>query len=462
VKTCNLHERVTNRVINQIREYFPDKTRRGQILAIALPIMGGMMSQNVLNLVDAGMVGRLGDSALAAAGIGSFATYMSIAFILGLSTGVQALAARRLGEGRNDETAVPLNGGLMLAVMLGIPISLIMISIAPKFIALLSPDPEVVGQASSYLQVRVIATVAVGMNFSFRGYWSAVHMTGLYLRTILIMHALNIFLNWVLIFGNLGAPALGVYGAGLATTISLYVGTVIYFYLAWRHASSHGFLHKIPNRKVLGDQFKLSLPTSIQQLLFSGGMVMLFWILGQIGTGEVAAGNILMTFMLTALLPAMSIGIAASTLVGNALGRKDAEDARRWGWNTTVVALLYGFLVSIVFVVAGKPLLGIFLVNPETLALAYKPLLFMAAVLAIDLAGLTTMHALFGAGDTKTPAMISIIGQWLVFLPLAYLVGPVLGYGLLGVWIAQGIYRGSQALLFMKVWQKGRWAEVRI
>ena len=86
----------------------------------------------------------------------------------------------------------------------------------------------------------------------------------------------------------------------------------------------------------------------------------------------------------------------------------------------------------------------------------------MAAVLAIDLAGLTTMHALFGAGDTKTPAMISVIGQWLIFLPLAYLVGPVLGYGLLGVWIAQGIYRGGQALLFMRVWQRGRWAELKI
>ncbi len=424
--------------------------------------MGGMFSQNVLNLVDAGMVGRLGDSALAAAGIGNFANYMSIAFILGLATGVQALAARRLGEGKQDETAVPLNGGLMLALMLGIPLSIIMISVAPYFVALLSPDPEVVRQATPYLQVRVVSTVAVGMNFSFRGYWSAVHMTGLYLRTILIMHALNIFLNWVLIFGNLGAPALGVFGAGLATTISLYVGTLIYFYLAWRHASSHGFLHKIPSGKTLGRQFKLSLPTSIQQLMFSGGMVMLFFILGQIGTGEVAAGNILMTFMLTALLPAMSIGIAASTLVGNALGRKDPDDARRWGWNTTMIALLYGILVSIVFVIAGKPLLGVFLVNPETLALAYKPLLLMAAVIAIDLAGLTTMHALFGAGDTKTPAAISIVGQWLIFLPIAYLVGPVWGFGLFGVWVAQGIYRGAQSLLFMRVWQKGRWAELKI
>jgi hypothetical protein len=82
--------------------------------------MGGMMSQNVLNLVDIGMVGRLGDVALAATGIGSFANYLALAFIIGLSAGVQALAARRLGEGRTSETAVPLNGGLILALIIGI------------------------------------------------------------------------------------------------------------------------------------------------------------------------------------------------------------------------------------------------------------------------------------------------------------------------------------------------------
>ncbi len=79
---------------------FPDRDRRRRVWAIALPIMGGMMSQNVLNLVDIGMVGRLGDSALAATGIGSFSNYLAISFIIGLSAGVQALAARRLGEGR--------------------------------------------------------------------------------------------------------------------------------------------------------------------------------------------------------------------------------------------------------------------------------------------------------------------------------------------------------------------------
>ena len=133
-----------------------------------------------------------------------------------------------------------------------------------------------------------------------------------------------------------------------------------------------------------------------------------------------------------------------------------------WGWNTTILTAIYGFSMSVLLLAAGKPLLSVFLINPDTLALAYLPLMLTATILTIDLAGLTMMHALFGAGDTKTPAMIAVLGQWLVFLPAAYIIGPVLGFGIVGVWIAQGIYRAGQAILFMKVWQRGRWAEVKI
>ena len=291
------------------------------------------MSQNILNLVDIGMVGRLGDTALAATGIGSFSNYMAIAFIIGLSAGVQALAARRLGEERHSETAVPLNGGLILALLIGVPLCFILWHATPWAFGFLTSDPAVAEQGTPYLQARLLSMVAVGMNFSFRGYWSAIHMTGIYLRTIVVMHIINIFLNWVLIFGNLGAPELGVVGAGLATTISLYVGTILYFIFAIRHADDKGFLHQRPSRRMLWQQFKLSLPSSLQQLFFAAGLVTLVWIVGKIGTREVAAINVLMTFHITAILPAFGIALATTTLVGNALGRKDVDDAAQWGWN---------------------------------------------------------------------------------------------------------------------------------
>ncbi len=144
----------------------PDRERRRAIWVIALPIMGGMMSQNVLNLVDIGMVGRLGDAALAATGLGSFANYLSIAFIIGLSAGVQALAARRLGEGREEETAVPLNGGLLLSLLLGLPLCAALFLGTPWAFQYLTEDPAVAELGAPYLQVRLLSMVAVGMNFS--------------------------------------------------------------------------------------------------------------------------------------------------------------------------------------------------------------------------------------------------------------------------------------------------------
>ncbi len=440
----------------------PEAQRRKAIWPLALPIMGGMMSQNVLNLVDIGMVGRLGDAALAATGLGGFANYMAIAIIIGLSAGVQALAARRLGEGRDHETAVPLNGGLLLALIIGVPLCAVMYLATPWVFQWLTTDPAVAELGAPYLQVRLLSMVAVGMNFSFRGYWSAIHLTGIYLRTLLIMHAVNIFLNWVLIFGNLGAPEMGVYGAGLATTISLYLGTAVYFYFGWQHARDRGFLDRVPTRSTLWQQFTLSLPASLQQLFFSAGLVALVWIVGRIGTAEVAAVNVLTTFHITALLPAFGIALACTTLVSNALGRKDIEDAVRWGWDCAKLTFIYGTVLSVLVMIFAKPLLALFLTNPETRDLAYWPFIIWAVVLGMDCAGMVLMNGLIGAGDTRRAMWISTLSQWAFFLPLAFLVGPLLGFGLLGVWILNAIYRLGQALVCAQQWAGRKWASIEI
>jgi putative MATE family efflux protein len=441
---------------------FPDRERRRRVWAIAVPIMGGMMSQNVLNLVDIGMVGRLGDKALAATGIGSFANYLAIAFIIGLSAGVQALAARRLGEGRTSETAVPLNGGLVLALIIGVPACALLILATPYAFDLLTEDPAVRELGVPYLQARILSMIAVGMNFSFRGYWSAIHMTGVYLRTLLIMHAVNIFLHWVLIFGNLGAPALGVFGAGVSTTIALYIGTLLYFFFAWRHARDKGFLQRLPSRSTLLQQFRLSLPSSLQQFFFAAGLVTLMWIVSQIGTGEVAAINVLMTFHITAILPAFGIALAAMTLVGNALGRGDVEDAAAWGWNCAALTFVYGIVLSLLLIPLAHPILGVFLTNPATRELAYLPMVLWALMISFDTAGMVLMNALIGAGDTRRSMWISLLWQWLFFLPLAWLVGPVLGFGLLAVWIVNSVYRVGQAINCGTTWAGGKWAAIRI
>ncbi len=424
--------------------------------------MGGMISQNILNLVDIGMVGHLGDTALAATGIGSFTNYLAISFIIGLSAGVQALAARRLGENRPGETAVPLNGGLILSLLIGLPLCVVLYLSIPTVYPYLSDDAAVIEQGVPYLQIRILSMVAVGMNFSFRGYWSAIHMAGVYLQTLIIMHSINIFLNWVFIFGNLGAPELGVTGAGLATTISLYIGTGLYFFFAIRHASSKGFLNQLPSRRILWQQFKISLPSSLQQLFFSAGLVALIWIVSQIGTAEVAAVNVLMTFHITAILPAFGVALAGTTLVGNALGRGDTEDAALWGWNAAALTMVYGIVISLLLIPFADPLLGIFLTNPETRQLAYLPMILWALAIGFDTVGMVLMNTLIGAGDTRRSMWISVIAQWAFFLPAAFVVGPLLGFGLLGIWVVNVIYRTGQAIVCIRQWAGSGWAGIKL
>lgn len=442
--------------------HFPAASRRRPILAIALPIVGGMASQIVLNLVDSAMVGQLGSTALAASGIGSFANFMAIAIILGLATGVQSMASRRVGEGRENEAAVPLDGGLLLAIVFGLPLCLLMVWLAPWIFSVLTSDEAVEVLAIDYFQVRVVAMIGVGMNFAFRGFWSTVDLTRLYLMTLLIMHVINIVLNWVLIFGNLGVEPMGVYGAGLATTISIYIGTAIYLVLGLIHARPYGFLRALPSRQTMLTMLRVSLPSSIQQLFFAAGMTALLWIVGLIGTNELAAATVLLNLMLVGLLPAMGFGIAGASLVGKALGREDPADARLWGWNVTTLTILIVTLIAIPSMLFYRPILGLFLEDPVALQIAIIPYFISVTLIWLDAAGLIVINAHLGAGDSGTVMRISVICQWCLFLPLAWYLVAVEGQGFLLVWAMQVGYRVLQALWFMWSWHRGHWQHIKV
>jgi putative MATE family efflux protein len=440
----------------------PPPDRRRRILTLALPIIGGMVSQNVLNLVDTAMVGRLGDDALAAVGLGGFAVFMCMALILGVSTGVQATAARRKGEGLTDEMAFSLNAGLLLVWVAAPVLSLILVTATPALFPWLNDDPGVMALGIPYLQVRLVAMAFVGTNFAFRGYWNAVDLPGLYMTTLLIMHSVNIFLNWVLIFGNLGAPELGVTGAGIASAVSTVVGSLIYVYLGFRHARPAGFVRGLPDREGLLRLLRLSVPAGLQQLFFSAGFVVTFWIIGQVGTRELAAASVLVNVTLVAILPGLGLGLAASTLVSQALGRGDPGDAARWGWDVTRVAVVGLALLGLPMWLVPDLVLGVFIKDPETLEVARLPMRLVGLLMAIEAFTLVLMHALLGAGDARRVMMVAVSTQWLMFLPLAYLVGPVLGLGLTAIWISQGVYRTVQAGLFFRFWQSRRWARIHV
>jgi len=437
-----------------------DRARR--ITVLGLPIIGAMVSQNILNLVDTAMVGVLGPQQLAAVGVGSFANFMAAAMVIGLSTGVQAMASRRKGEGRMDEMAVPLNGGLFLALVIGLPLSIVLFVTAPVLFPLINGDPDVIADGVPYLQMRLMGVVAIGMNFSYRGYWNGVSRSGLYLKTLLTMHASNVVLNYVLIFGKFGLPAMGAEGAGLGTTLSLFLGTAIYTGFAFKFARPHGFLHRLPRSETMATLLRLAIPSAIQQFLFAGGFTVFFWIVGQVGTDEVAVSNVMVNLLLVAILPGMALGMAALTLVGEALGRKEPNDAKQWGWDAAKVAMLVlGTLGAIGFLFPELLLSGFIHVD-SIIDLGRHPVQLLGATMIFEGAGLVLLNALLGAGAARQVMIVSIGTQWLVGLPMAWLVGPYLGLGLLWVWGANSAYRILQTAIFAVLWRRGKWAAIKV
>lgn len=437
-----------------------DPARRQRILGLALPIIGGMVSQNLLNIVDTAMVGFLGDSALAAVGLGGFVVFMCQALILGISTGVQSSAARKKGEGRVDRAAAILNTALLLVLVIAPIFSLILMQIVPTLFPYLNSDAAVIEHGVPYLEWRLGAIVFVGMNFAFRGYWNALDMSRVYMTTLILMHACNIVLNYVLIFGNFGAPAYGVAGAGMASAISMAIGTAIYFVLGCRHAAKNGFLKGLATRQETISLVRISLPAGLQQLFFSAGLVAMFWIIGKVGTPELAAANVLITVLLFAILPGLAMGIACATLVGQALGRKEPEDAYQWAWDVAKVTAVLLTVLGIPMWLIPDLVSSVFIHNPETRELARWPMRLIGLTMPVEAMVFVFMHALLGAGDARRVMLVGIGSQWLLFLPLAYFFGPVLGFGLFTIWLLQGGSRALSAFMYVTMWRGRHWQRI--
>ncbi len=439
-----------------------ERWRLNRIGQLALPIVGGMMSQTVLNLVDTAMVGFLGRDALAGVGTASFAAFMATALVMGLSSGVQAMSARRIGEGRADEAAVPLTGGLILALLIGLPVTIAVLVFSSTLLTLINDDPGVVEAGLPYFDARLLGVVATGMNFAFRGYWAGISQSRRYLYTLLVIQVANAAISYVLIFGKFGFPELGTEGAGLGTTISLFLGTAIYFVLAWKDARKSGFLSRIPHRDTMFTMLRLGVPAAVQEFLFAAGFTAFFWIVGRMGTAEVAASNVLINLALVAVLPAVGLGMAALTLVGEGLGRNDPDEASRWAWDVVKVAVVSLGVLGLPALVAPDLVLAGFIHEAEVIAVARAPLRLMGAGIAIDGIGLVLLHALLGAGAARQVMVVAVGSQWLVGLPLAWLAGPYLGFGMLAVWAAQLAYRTLQAVVFVALWRRRGWTRIKV
>ncbi|MCP4756553.1 MAG: MATE family efflux transporter [Proteobacteria bacterium] len=403
--------------------FFIEKSRLKAILTLSLPILIGMFGFSLVGLIDIAMVGRLGDAAQASLGMTNTLFFLLLTVSIGLGSGVQTLVAMRMGEGNINLAGYDLNAGLLLGGALGLALMILAYLVLPFITSLISHDPEVAGLGVAYLRARLPQLFFLCLSLSFRFYWNGTNRSQLVMLEMSIVVLGNILFNYLLIFGNLGFPRLEVVGAGLSSVLASGCAFLVYLILGMKHARKNGFLHGLPQGERIRTLVRLSIPMSISKSFLSLSTVVMFIVAGLMSTKELAAFNVITNIMITILLLSDGMGIAVITFVGQAVGRKDVQDAKKWGWDVAKIGSGLLLAIGLFIFLFPQVILPLFIVDAATAAIATLPLKLSGLYLCLmGFCGVLT-SALVGAGATKAAMVYSLAMQWCVALPLQWLVG---------------------------------------
>ena len=439
----------------------PPRERTQQILALGVPISLGMVSQSLLSLVDVAMVAQLNDThALGAVGVGSFASFLAVSLVLGIAAGVQATVARRLGEDSSANVLIPLNGGLLVAIVTGLVLTVLFLLATPTIIHMMNDNPAVQRIGQDYLYYRVISIVLVGINFAYRGFWNGIGQSMTMLKALLVVHFSNFFFTYCLIFGAFGFPELGAPGSGLGTSLSLLVGTLFFTVMTLIKFPKRGFMRLFPERGAYKKMLSLAIPNSLQQFFGAVGVSIFITILGKISVDALAVGHAITNISLFLILPGSGLGLAATTLVSRALGGGKVDEAYRWGWEVTQTAFPFLLIMGAPLVLFPEQILSLFLpTDPALIELGRLPLQITGATACLQAFTLALPQALYGAGSNKQVLWVSLSLQYLISLPLCWYVGLHLGYGLIGIWLVALIERFAGISIYSTMWRRKHWAK---
>ena len=423
------------------------------ILGLALPIASVLLAQTLMSLIAIAMVSHLGDAAVAGIGIASalFSTLMAVLF--GIDTGVQAIVAQRTGAGDIRLAGNALNDALAIAPVAGLLLAALGYLAGPSLFRLVTANAAVTAQGLLYLNAALPMLLFLGASFAFSAYRNGAGTPRYSLLVAVIQLAINTLFAYLLIFD----AHLGTAGAGLGATLAALVALAVHVLLARRIAPVPGFLATRPGPSGIRLILRIGLPVGLQQSLVYVGTAISLAIVGLLGTGEVAAMNVVLNMMLLAILPAAGMGIAAATLVGGALGRRDTADAKRWGWQVATLGALGISAFSLIVVAAPQGVLGLFIADRTTIELAAAPLRVMALGMGIDAFGRILGFALRGAGATRLVTLVAFSLQWGVQLPLTWLVGIHLGFGLIDMAVCRLLLFAAEALIVATLWHNGLW-----
>jgi putative MATE family efflux protein len=435
------------------------------ILRLGTPVVLGMLGGTIQGLVDLAMVGRLGAAEMAAVGLATNLLYIAVRAVICLGQSVQAMVSRRVGEGLPRQAGAVARTGHGLGLLLGLPLTVLAVVAAGPLMDLFGSEPAVSRLGAVYIRSRAPEILFVLFLFVHRGFFEGLGRTGVPLVAGALMLSTNIFLNWVLIFGHLGAPALGVQGAGLASALAAVAGAVCLAGLGLRREFVVGYDLRPGlglDRALVARLLRITWPNALRTTLVIGAFSILLAIIGRIGTLELAASNGVVRITSFSFMPAVGVGTAAGVLVGQALGRGDRARARSVGHHAVLLSCLFMGTMGLLFLTVPELCLRLFTDDPRILATGAPVQRLLGLVQLLDAVGLTLAMAMMGAGSTL-PVMLGDVGTgYLIFLPTAWLLGLHSPLGLLGAWIGLLAWFTAFAGVMVWLWRREGWARVQV
>lgn len=424
----------------------------GDIVKLAIPIVMSNIGQALVSVVDNVMVGRLGDVELAAAAFAGMLVMNFLVVGMGFSIGLTPLTGKNFVLDRSNLCSRLFQNSLYLNVGVSFCLVLIMLGLYP-FLGSMGQDPEVVELAKPFYLITMLSIVPYMIFLSFKQFLEGLGNTKVAMSISICCNLINIVLNYTLIYGNFGAPQLGVFGAGLATFISrLSMPIIFYIYIKRSHFRKFldVFSRRGMNRKIQWKLFFYGYPISLQMVAEFFSLSMIAIMMGWIGVKALAANQITYSMMSISFLVASGVASAVTILTSFETGLKNRERVRNYAVSGAQLSAAIMIGSATIMITLGSYIAAMFNSDPEVIRLAANMMYVVGLVQVFDGVQVTFLGALRGINDVKAPMYFAFLLYVFTCVPFAYIFGFVLNLGIYGVWGGFGLGLSLASILYSR------------
>jgi putative MATE family efflux protein len=434
------------------------------ILLLAIPMVLEMAMESVFAVVDVFWVSRLGPDAIATVGLTESMLTLVYTAAMGLSIGVAAVVARRIGEKREDAAAEAAVQGVALGLVVAAGVAVLGVALAPKLLSLMGGSEAVIAIGSGYARMMLGGSATVLLLFLINAIFRGAGDAAIAMRVLWLANLINILLGPCLIFGVGPFPRLGVTGAAVATTIGRGTGVLYQLYRLTRGDSRITLRQRHWSIKptVMANLLRLSGSGTFQVFVGTASYIGLVRIVSTFGSGALAGYTVAIRLVIFCLLPSWGLSNAAATMVGQSLGAGKPDRAERAVWIAGGYNMLVLGAVGALFIVLANQIVGLFTHDAEAAPMGVLALRTMSYGFVFYGLGMVLTQAFNGAGDTWTPTWINLACFWLWEIPLAYVLARVAGLGPFGVFLAVTIGYSTLAIVSALLFRRGQWKERRV